>query len=112
MKAGRIFYFDAAHHLPDYCGKCEKTHGHTYRLEVVIEGKKQKNGMIMDFNKIKDIVNEAIIEKLDHADLNDLLDNPTAENIASWIFAELENKLPLHSIKLWEGEGKWVELVK
>jgi 6-pyruvoyl-tetrahydropterin synthase len=37
---------------------------------------------------------------------------PTAENIASWIFAELKKDLSLSSVKLWEGEGKWVEVTE
>ncbi len=49
------------------------------------------------------------MDKLDHRELNKIVDNPTAENIVEWIHERLKDKLPLHSIKLWEGEGKWVE---
>jgi 6-pyruvoyltetrahydropterin/6-carboxytetrahydropterin synthase len=111
MRLCREFYFDAAHYIPHYKGKCEKLHGHTYKLEVVIEGDIKKDGMIIDFSKLKDIVEKEIIEKLDHQALNDLFENPTAEHIVEWIASQLEDKLPLSSIKLWEGNGKWIEKV-
>lgn len=110
MKVGRTFYFDAAHHLPNYKGKCEFPHGHTYRLEVVVEEAQKKDGMALDFAELKKIVNESVLEKLDHKDLNDIFDNPTAENIAQWIFAQLKKKLNVVSVKLWEGQNKWVEV--
>jgi len=112
MKTGRIFYFDAAHFLPRYRGKCEQLHGHTYKLEVVVEDKKKENGMVLDFNELKGIVKETVLDKLDHQNMNEIFENPTAENIAEWIFDELGKKIPLHSIKLWEGKGKWVEIGK
>lgn len=111
MRLCREFFFDAAHYIPDYKGKCEKLHGHTYRLEVVIEGGVKKDGMVIDFVKMKDIVEEAVIEKLDHQALNDLFEKPTAEHILQWISEQLKGSLPLSSIKLWEGQGKWVEIL-
>jgi 6-pyruvoyltetrahydropterin/6-carboxytetrahydropterin synthase len=111
MKLCREFYFDAAHYIPNYKGKCEKLHGHTYKLEIVIEGGVKKDGMVIDFAKMKEIVDGAVIEKLDHQALNELFENPTAEHILGWISEQLKGKLPLSSIKLWEGQGKWVELL-
>ncbi|MFH0859596.1 MAG: 6-carboxytetrahydropterin synthase QueD [Candidatus Altiarchaeota archaeon] len=108
MRVGRIFYFDSAHHLPDYKGECEKQHGHTYRLEVVIEGE-LKDNMVMDFKDLKKTVEDEVLAELDHMDLNDIFENPTAENLMEWIFDRLGKKLPLHSVKLWEGRDKWVE---
>jgi len=112
MKLGRTFYFDSAHFLPDYNGKCKRLHGHTYKLEVVIESEVGSDGMVMDFDEVKKIVNSEIIEKLDHRNLNDIFENPTVENIADWIFKELKNKIPIFSVKLWEGKDKWVEVRK
>jgi len=109
MKVGRTFYFDASHHLPKYKGKCEQLHGHTYRLEVVIEGAVGKEGMVLDFNELKHVVEENVVDALDHEDLNKVMANPTAENIVEWIWGRLEGKLKLHSIKLYEGRDKWVE---
>ena len=112
MKVGREFSFDASHFLPDYEGKCERVHGHTYRLKVVIEGEPKDDGMVMDFNELKDAVNDAVMERLDHSNLNEIFENPTAENIAEWIFKELEKKIPVSSVKLYEGLGKWVLIEK
>lgn len=113
MKVCREFFFDASHYLPGYRGKCEQFHGHTYRLEVSVEGSVGKDGMVMDFNEIKKTVNAEILEALDHRNLNDLFKNPTAENVGRWTFEKLKKKMPsLYSVKLWEGHGKWVEITK
>jgi 6-pyruvoyltetrahydropterin/6-carboxytetrahydropterin synthase len=111
MRVCREFYFDASHHLPDYKGKCENPHGHTYKLEVVVEGDVKSDGLVMDFQRIKRIVESEVIEKLDHKNLNDIISNPTAENIIEWIHDHLRGKLPLYSLKLWEGVDKWVEKI-
>ncbi len=108
MKIGREFYFDAAHSLPEYKGKCEQVHGHTYKLEVEIEGKVKEKGLVLDFEELKRAVEKKVIDRLDHKNLNEILENPTCEKIAEWSFRELKPELPLHSIKLWEGQGKWV----
>jgi 6-pyruvoyltetrahydropterin/6-carboxytetrahydropterin synthase len=109
MRICREFYFDSSHFLPDYQGKCETMHGHTYKLEVVLEAGVGDDGMVLDFHEIGNIVESEVVELLDHKILNDILPNPTAENIAVWIGKKLEGKLPISSIKLWEGRGKWVE---
>jgi 6-pyruvoyltetrahydropterin/6-carboxytetrahydropterin synthase len=110
MRLCREFIFDAAHYIPHYKGKCEHLHGHTYRLEVVIEGGVNKDGMVIDFAKMKEIVETQVLEKLDHQSLNDLFENPTAEHILEWIAQQLKGTLPLYSLRLWEGQGKWVEI--
>jgi 6-pyruvoyltetrahydropterin/6-carboxytetrahydropterin synthase len=111
MRLCREFYFDAAHYIPQYKGKCEKLHGHTYKLEVVIESDVKKDGMIIDFAKMKEIVEETVLEKLDHQSLNELFKNPTVEHILEWISLQLKGELPLSSLRLWEGQGKWVEIL-
>ncbi len=111
MRLCRIFFFDAAHFIPHYKGKCENLHGHTYRLEVVIEGGVKKDGMVIDFAKMKEIVESQVIDKLDHQSLNDLFENPTAEHVIEWIAQQLKGTLPLYSLRLWEGQGKWVEVI-
>jgi 6-pyruvoyltetrahydropterin/6-carboxytetrahydropterin synthase len=113
MKIGREFYFDAAHFLPEYRVKCEKLHGHTYKLEVVVEGEvEEEEGMVLDFDELKKVVEKKVLRKLDHRNLNDLFEKSTAEKIAEWIFKELKEELPLYSVKLWEGKGKWVLIEK
>jgi 6-pyruvoyltetrahydropterin/6-carboxytetrahydropterin synthase len=111
MRLCREFYFDAAHYIPHYKGKCEKLHGHTYKLEVVIESSVKKNGMVVDFAKMKEIVETDVLEKLDHQALNEIFENPTAEHILEWISTQLKGKLPLSSLRLWEGQGTWVEIL-
>lgn len=112
MKVTRKFSFSAAHHLIDYKGDCSRPHGHTYRLAVSVEGKIAKNGLILDFAVLKKHVEEKIISKLDHRDLNDIFKNPTAELMIVWIWGKLKNigkdtktKVELVEIKLWEGDN-------
>lgn len=115
MKVTRQFSFSAAHHLTDYQGKCEHPHGHTYRLAVTVEGRIQKNGLVLDFVELKKIVNEKVLEDLDHRDLNDVFPNPSAENVVVWIWEKLKNigeltgtKTTLVELKLWEGDNTYV----
>lgn len=101
------FEFDAAHYLPEYHGKCEKLHGHTYKLVVKLEGQPDAEGMVMDFLVLKRIVTEKVLSVLDHACLNDVLPQPSAENIALWVWAQLENELRrdnarLSAVEVWE----------
>jgi len=108
MKITKIFTFEAAHHLPNYEGICANIHGHHYVLEVTIDGPVDyPKGMVMDFGELKDIVNEYVIDELDHTDLNTVLDNPTAECLVQWIEDKLKKPLQngankLYSIRLWE----------
>jgi 6-pyruvoyltetrahydropterin/6-carboxytetrahydropterin synthase len=104
------FKFEAAHVLPHHTGKCARMHGHSYRLEVALRGPLQESGpaqgMVEDFDVISTIVREAVIERLDHTCLNDMLPNPTAELIARWIWEQLEPKIPgLFEATLWETAG-------
>ncbi|AEK72335.1 6-pyruvoyl-tetrahydropterin synthase [Thermococcus sp. 4557] len=112
MKARIIerFKFEAAHAVR-INGESEEIHGHTFRLEVAVEGP-LKNGYVMDFLELRRIVNE-IIGKLDHRNLNALFENPTTENVALWIAGEVKKRLPegvrLQRVTLWEGEENGVE---
>ena len=115
MKIYKDFKFDAAHNLINYHGKCEKLHGHTYKLRVELEGRPDSEGMIIDFIELKNIVNNKIISKLDHNYINDLIAQPTAENIAVWIWRELEKDLTrencnLFKISVWETETSCVKI--
>lgn len=111
------FKFDAAHNLVEYKGKCEQLHGHTYRLKVTLLGQPHKGDMILDFVDFKQIVREKVIDKLDHAYLNDFIPQSTAENIAAWIWKQLEADLKspwheLYEITVWETETSSVTLRK
>jgi 6-pyruvoyltetrahydropterin/6-carboxytetrahydropterin synthase len=114
----RTFSFDAAHQLPWHPGKCRNLHGHTYRLEVSVEGPVGPQGIVTDFADIDVIVRRDIIDRFDHVYLNDFLDNPTAELVAADIWKRLEQTdwglgggtLRLAGLRLWETPDSSVEL--
>lgn len=101
MLITKEFEFDAAHNLVNYQGRCENLHGHRWRLQVTVKAPVGKDGIAFDFVRLKEIVEEKVIKKLDHSYLNDLLSQPSTENIASWIWRRLES-LPLYEVKVWE----------
>jgi 6-pyruvoyltetrahydropterin/6-carboxytetrahydropterin synthase len=98
------FHFAAAHRLPRYDGPCQRMHGHNYRLVVTLEGEVDPaSGMVADFGAVKTAVQEQVLARADHRTLNDLLENPTAENIARWIWESLAPRLPgLAEVRLYE----------
>ncbi len=103
MLIAKEFTFDSAHKLPNYNGLCANLHGHTYKLIVYLSGKIKEDGMVIDFSELKQKVNDKVIKLLDHKFLNDVIDYPTAENIAVWIWKKLIKELPeLYEITLWE----------
>jgi len=109
MKITKKFTFEAAHFIPNHI-TCGNLHGHSYKLEVTIEGPIKENGMLLDFTLFKKIVKEAIIDKLDHQNLNDThyFEIPTAENISIWIYNQLREDLPVSEIKLYETANSFV----
>jgi len=101
------FRFEAAHVLPHHPGKCSRVHGHSYRLEVAVAGPLQTSGpaqgMVVDFDDVSRVVRPLVVDRLDHSSLNDLMDNPTAELIALWIWDTLAPELAgLDEIVVWE----------
>ena len=90
--------FEAAHRIDGYNGKCQRLHGHNWSVEAVVEGRElDELGMLIDFKILKAELNK-VLEELDHRYLNDLpifsqknssKKNPTAENIAQYIFETL-----------------------
>lgn len=115
----KSFEFEACHHLPFYVGKCHELHGHSYKLDVTIGGNlitdinNEKAGMLMDFNDLKALVNEKVIDRFDHNYLNSTFSNPTAELMVESIFMVLKSCLPenvfLVSVKLWETRTSYAE---
>ncbi len=105
--------FASAHTLRDYPGACSRMHGHNWKLELeAIATTLDKVGMAIDFKKMKTAAKE-VGGELDHRYLNDLAPfkdiNPTAENIAAYMFREISRKLNSNTIKvnavtLWETE--------
>jgi len=104
--------FAAGHALRNYRGKCENVHGHNYRCQVTVAGEKlDEIGLLVDFVELKRVVH-AVLDRMDHQWLNDFppfdVLNPSAENMAKFIFDEVNGGLPtkdgvrLASVRLWE----------
>lgn len=113
MKLVKKFSFDSAHYLPNYAGKCKQLHGHTYYLEIIVTGEPNPDtGMIIDFYDIDYIVKGKILSKLDHHCLNDVLPNPTVENLAIFILNDICQNMPDFpiGIRLYETPSGYVEI--
>jgi 6-pyruvoyltetrahydropterin/6-carboxytetrahydropterin synthase len=104
------FEFDAAHNLPNYAGKCERLHGHTYRLRVTCEAPiEPSTGLAIDFAEVKRLVKTKVIDLLDHTYLNETIPIPSAENIAVWIWDRLRPEaVPLKELTVYETPGCFV----
>lgn len=114
------FMFDAAHKLDGHKGHCKNIHGHTYRLQVGVYGPikdepgASDDGMVLDFEELKQIVKAEIINKLDHQFINDILPfRPTAENMAVWMVQVLRQAgLPVKFVRLYETPTSFVEIAE
>src|SRR3954468_17532470 len=124
-RVSREIHFCYGHRLLNYEGKCRNLHGHNGRAVVTLEGPElDELGMLIDFSKIKRVLQQWIDDELDHKMLlhrDDpvlsylqqkgepvvVLDvNPTAENIAKLIFDyACRAGLPVTEVRLWETEN-------
>ncbi|MDI6641123.1 MAG: 6-carboxytetrahydropterin synthase QueD [Elusimicrobiota bacterium] len=106
--------FSAAHSLRGYTGKCEELHGHNWKVELVVRGKKlNRIGLVEDFSCLKKLLNSQL-EKFDHKYLNNIKPfdkiNPTSENIAKYLFEIIYEKLKSQAnlsivrVTVWENE--------
>ncbi|MEA1950684.1 MAG: 6-carboxytetrahydropterin synthase [Planctomycetota bacterium] len=122
FQVSREFNFCYGHRLLDHQGKCKHLHGHNARVVVAFEAADLDcQGMVLDFNEIKQIVNRWVEDNLDHRmilrrddpavepleklgePLYLIENNPTAENIAQLIFERAaEAGLPMVEVRLWE----------
>lgn len=140
IRLTKEFTFEAAHMLEGYDGLCREIHGHSYRLFVTVKGEPQsdpdspKLGMVMDFGVLKRIVNEQIVDRLDHSLMmrNTLAADdtmaalgarftrvilteyqPTCENMladfAERLLGALPDDIELHSLRLHETATSFAE---
>ena len=111
-------HFDAAHYIKNYDGKCANLHGHRWNVVVCIEGSQLDSlGMLIDFSAVKQVVRKSL-DMMDHNLLNDLPFfrsenvNPTAENLAQFLFVKLKKELNLEDkhlawVKIYESPDAW-----
>ena len=128
--ATRKVHFNAAHRLHNPSksdewnrktyGKCNSPnwHGHNYQLEVTVAGEPDpESGYVIDLGVLRGIIEERIVSKCDHANLNmdvDFLEGmiPTSENFVVAIWEQLASALPrgrLHMVRLYETERNIIE---
>jgi len=108
MKLGITDHVDCAHYLPGH-PKCGQMHGHTYRVELIIEGHAQ-GGMIVDFAELKTITRK-VLAQYDHRNWNDFLEFPSVENICQLLHAQLKERIAFpFVVRVFEGHGKWAEM--
>jgi 6-pyruvoyltetrahydropterin/6-carboxytetrahydropterin synthase len=108
-----ITSFSAAHRLENFYGKCEALHGHNWKVEVFLTGEKlDETGLLLDFGAVKARTRE-LLEEIDHKYLNELPafshQNPSSENLASYLFQRLAAVLNRDGVKVsrinvWESD--------
>jgi 6-pyruvoyltetrahydropterin/6-carboxytetrahydropterin synthase len=105
--------FSSAHQLRGYKGKCERVHGHNWKVQVyVLAERLNEIDITIDFHDLKKMTEE-IVGQLDHSFLNDIFPftekNPSSENIAKWIYDSLRKRIDnddisLSAVTVWESE--------
>lgn len=104
----KTYKIDCAHKLTlPYESKCLFLHGHSYSIILELTTNKlNKEGMVMDFHHLN-LIAKPFLDKLDHGYLNQIFNfNPTAENIAKFIFTQLKKQLPkLSKVIVYETES-------
>jgi 6-pyruvoyltetrahydropterin/6-carboxytetrahydropterin synthase len=114
VRISQAFHFEAAHLLPNVAEahRCRRLHGHSYRVELRLEGHVDPlTGFVADFLAIEHVF-QPLLDQLDHHYLNDIegLENPTAENIAIWIWDNTKAALPqLASVVVFETQDCFAE---
>jgi 6-pyruvoyltetrahydropterin/6-carboxytetrahydropterin synthase len=107
MRITQAFTFEAAHRLPNVpeTHRCRRMHGHSYRIELRLEGPVDPHtGFVVDFFDVEKAFGP-LLARLDHSCLNEIegLENPTAENIAVWIWQGAKPSLPqLAAVTVYE----------
>ena len=103
-------HFAASHQLHGYDGPCKTLHGHTWKVRVEVKTDHTNDiGISYDFKDLKSLT-QSVIQRLDHQHINGIPPfdsmNPTAENLARYIFEEIKRLLPdharMHEVTVWE----------
>lgn len=110
------FEFCYGHRLPGYDGRCANFHGHNSVVEVEVAGRDKESytTMVMDFGKLKKIVNP-LLDELDHQDITMKFQGspPTAETICRWLSLRIKEALPqgvnLVRVRVTETPNSWAE---
>jgi 6-pyruvoyltetrahydropterin/6-carboxytetrahydropterin synthase len=114
LRIVQAFTFEAAHSLPNVPEghRCRNVHGHSYRVELCMDGRVDPHtGFVIDFFDVETAF-ASVLNTLDHHYLNEIagLENPTAENIAIWLWEATRPKLTqLSSVKVFETANCWAE---
>jgi len=104
--------FSAAHNLREYKGKCERLHGHNWRIDLRLAGDRLgAEGLLLDFTEAKRILGE-VLERFDHRYLNEVEPfdrlQPSSENIARTIAEAVADRFPagvrVVSVTAWESD--------
>jgi len=133
MEITKSIEWGMSHRLPNHNGLCKNLHGHTYKLEVTVQGPVNLDtGMVMDFHDLSDILKSTVLDKLDHACAVSVYDDelrtalkslgvkyevigmgsPTAENLLTEIHLWLQPVLPnIIKMRLYETPTAWAELI-
>ncbi|HSD37851.1 MAG TPA: 6-carboxytetrahydropterin synthase [Rhodocyclaceae bacterium] len=146
MLITRRLEFDAGHRIPDHRSLCRHLHGHRYVIEATVAGNvtlqdgNPRNGMVLDFSEVKNVMRSTIVDIWDHAflvyrgdeQIRNFLDSlpdhrtvvldvvPTAENLVAEAFrllapriAELcEKSLRLENLRLYETPNCWADVTR
>jgi 6-pyruvoyltetrahydropterin/6-carboxytetrahydropterin synthase len=116
-EVAKEFVFSAAHQIRMHGGKCERLHGHNWRIRVHARaGTLNRIGMVVDFADLQRIVSE-LCARFDHQNVNEVPPfdevNTTAENLARFFYVEANRRLlaaesgrvSVSRVEVWENEG-------
>ncbi len=91
----------------------EEPHEHSFKVVVTVQGPLKDDGFVIDFLKLRKVVTDLIISRLDGANLNEMFDQPSVENVGLWIFKKLKGPISnfgctLVRVTLHETEKDWI----
>ena len=97
-------HFSAAHALRGYTGDCARLHGHNWVIRVYVRcSELDKTGIGIDFRTLNESLRE-VLQGIDHCNINEVHPfdeiNPTAENIARYLFRELSRRIKSDTVKV------------